>query len=145
MGTTRDWLLFFHLATVVVAFAPTVAHALLLRHAANEGPNAVQRWSRLAVRYDQRIYGPALVLAGFFGIVLILSEDHWEFTQSWIVSAFVLWFGMNGALHGLIIPGERKVAAGDATAERKVKLGGALMTLLFVSMLHLMIFKPGWP
>jgi uncharacterized membrane protein len=143
VGTLRDWLLFFHLAAVLVAFVPAVAHALIMRHAAADSPSAIQRWSAFAVRYDELIYGPALILAGALGIALVLSEDIWDFGQSWIVSALGLWVVMNGLLHGLVVPGERRMAAGEATAERRVQLGGALLTLLFLAMLHLMIFKPG--
>lgn len=143
MGTTREWLLFLHIASVVVAFAPMVAHALVLRFAAEEGPITVQRWAGFTARYDQRIYGHALGLAGLFGMALVLTQDHWKFGDSWIASAFLLWIAMNGVLHGLIVPAETKMAAGDLKEERKLRLGGVLMTLLFISMLHLMIVKPG--
>lgn len=142
MGTLRDWLLFFHLAAVLVAFVPAVAHVLVIRHAA-EAPSTLQRWSAFAARYDQLIYGPALIVAGGFGIWLVLSEARWDFGQSWILSALGLWIVMNGLLHGLVVPGERQMATGDASGERKVRIGGVLLTLLFLAMLHLMIFKPG--
>jgi uncharacterized membrane protein len=143
VGTLREWLLFFHLGAVLVAFVPAVAHVLVMRHAATENPSTIQRWSAFAARYDQLIYGPALIVAGAFGIWLVLSEASWNFGQSWILSALGLWVVMNGLLHGLVVPGERQMAAGDASGERKVQVGGMLLTFLFLAMLHLMIFKPG--
>lgn len=143
MGTTREWLLFLHIASVLVAFAPIVVHGLVLHHATEQGPSAIRSWAGFMARYDQRIYGHALGLAGAFGLALVLTQDHWELSQSWIASAFLLWVVMNAVLHALVIPAERKLAAGDLTQERKLKIGGLLMTFLFLSMIHLMIFKPG--
>jgi hypothetical protein len=40
-------------------------------------------------------------------------------------------------------PGEKGVAAGDASAERKLQVGGNVLTLLFVVQLVIMIWKPG--
>ena len=40
----------------------------------------------------------------------------------------------------------RRVAAGDASAERKLQVGGNVLTLLFIVQLVIMIWKPGiWP
>jgi hypothetical protein len=41
------------------------------------------------------------------------------------------------------MPSERKVAAGDPAALKRLDLGGGLVSLLFVAMLYLMIWKPG--
>jgi hypothetical protein len=71
------------------------------------------------------------------------EADHWEFGDSWIASAFLLWFIMNGVLHGLLLPAERKLAAGDESVQRLVQVGGTLMILLYLGMLHVMVFKPG--
>lgn len=144
MGTTRDWLLFLHITAAVVAFTPVLAHALLLRHVTAKGGDGAARLTALAARHNQLIYGPALVVAGLFGLALVV-EGHWEMTQSWILSALGLWLLMGAALFGLVIPGERGTAAGDPGAARRARLGGAALALLFVSMLHLMVFKPGWP
>jgi hypothetical protein len=65
-----------------------------------------------------------------------------KFDDKWVNFAFLVWFAMNGVLHAMILPGERKLAAGDDTAEGKVKTGGMIMDLLFIVMLYLMIFQP---
>ena len=54
-----------------------------------------------------------------------------------------VWIAMNGVLHALVRPGEKGVAAGDASAERKLQVGGVVLTLLFVVQLIIMIWKPG--
>jgi hypothetical protein len=57
--------------------------------------------------------------------------------------AMVVWIAMNGVVHALIVPGERKLAAGDADAEKRLDLGGMIITILFLVMLYLMIWKHG--
>ena len=43
----------------------------------------------------------------------------------------------------MILPAERKLAAGDLEAEKKVAMGGQIATVLTLVMLYLMIWKPG--
>jgi len=57
--------------------------------------------------------------------------------------ALLVWIAMNGVVHGVIVPAERKVGAGDVEAMKRLDLGGGLVTLLFAVMLYLMIWKPG--
>jgi hypothetical protein len=46
-------------------------------------------------------------------------------------------------LHALVRPGEKGVAAGETSAERKLQVGGNVLTLLFIVQLVIMIWKPG--
>jgi len=79
-----------------------------------------------------------------FGILMVvLSDEVWEFSDAWISGAFLVWFALLGVLFGLLVPAERKAAAGDAGAARKVSMFGGFIHLLLVVMLYLMIFKPG--
>jgi hypothetical protein len=143
VSTTRNILLLLHIASIVVAFAPASVHPLLGRQFGQGGPAAVQRFAAFAARNGQRVYAPALLLAGLFGIGLVLESDYIDFDQTWISLAFVVWIAMNGVVHGMILPSERKVAAGDTEAVQRLDLGGGLVTILFVAMLYLMIWKPG--
>jgi hypothetical protein len=43
----------------------------------------------------------------------------------------------------MLIPAERRYARGDQAAERQVATGGQILTVLFLLMLFLMIWKPG--
>jgi len=53
------------------------------------------------------VVAPALWVAGLFGIVLV-AVGPWEFSETWVSIAFVLWIiGAAMALF-LIVPGERK-------------------------------------
>jgi hypothetical protein len=120
-----------HILTIVVAFAPAVVAVL---------PGGRDGTLGLLDRAGRQVYAPALILAGLFGILCIVtSDDVFEFDQTWISLAFVVWIAMNGVFHALVLAGQKQ---GD---ERKVVTGQQIMTLLLLAMLYLMIWKPGWP
>jgi hypothetical protein len=144
--TTYKLLLLLHITSIVVAFAPAVLDATLSRQLARGegGSGGVQRLASLVSVNSQRIHGTALILAGVFGMGLVGASDKaWEFSDTWVSLAFIVWIAMNGVVHALIVPGERKLGSGDADAQRRLDLGGALITVLFLFMLYLMIWKPG--
>ena len=57
--------------------------------------------------------------------------------------ALALWLIMIGILFGLLLPAERALEAGDATAEKRVSMFGGILHLLLLLMLIVMIWKPG--
>lgn len=134
--------LLLHVLAFIVAFAPAAAHSLQL--AQSKGSPARRELLGFMARNSSRVYGPALIAVGLFGILLVLVSDGvWAFSQGWVSAAFAVWVVMNGVLHAVLIPGERRVAGGDEDATKRVDLGGQLLTLLILVMLYLMIWKPG--
>ncbi|CAN5861464.1 hypothetical protein BH24ACT3_BH24ACT3_15860 [soil metagenome] len=134
-----------HVLSFIVAFAPAFVHPVLTRRVAGaEGDGGSRRlWGHMATN-DLRVYAPALVATGFFGILLIVqSEDVISFADPWVSAAFLVWFLMIGVLVGLLVPAERRQAAGEAGAERLVRAFGGAIRLLLVVMLFLMIWQPG--
>lgn len=124
-----------HILTVVVAFAPAVMSVL---------PGGREGSLGVLERAGRQVYAPALILAGLFGILCIVTSDVggtqvFEFDQTWISLAFVVWIAMNGVFHGMVLVGQKQ----DDAA--KVGNGQAIMTVLLLVMLYLMIWKPGWP
>jgi hypothetical protein len=123
--------LFLHILTVIVAFAPSVLAVL---------PGGRDGAVGLLDRAGRQVYAPALILAGFFGIMLIVTSDEvFEFSDTFVSLAFVVWIAMNGVFHALVLVGQRQ------NDEKKVNNGQAIMTVLLIVMLYLMIWKPGWP
>jgi len=122
---------FLHILTIVVAFAPTVIAVL---------PGGRDGTLGLLDRAGRQVYAPALILAGLFGILAIVtSDDVFAFDQTWISLSFVVWIAMNGVYHALVLAGQRQ------KDDSKVNNGQAIMTVLLLIMLYLMIWKPGWP
>jgi hypothetical protein len=124
-------LLFLHIITAVVAFAPAV---LVVLPGGRDGAVGVIE------RAGRQVYAPALILAGLFGILgIVASDEIFEFSDTWISLAFVVWIAMNGVFHALVLVGQRQ---GDTA---RVENGQRIMTVLLLVMLYLMIWKPGWP
>ena len=122
---------YLHILSVVVAFAPAVVSLL---------PGGRDGALGMLERAGRQVYAPALILAGLFGILCIVtSEDLFEFSDTWISLSFLVWIAMNGVFHAMVLVGQRD---GDTA---KVNNGQAIMTVLLLVMLYLMIWKPGWP
>lgn len=139
-----NFFLFLHITTFALAFVPVVAHPLMAGQLRRASTESQARFAAVVVQMSRAIYAPSLILTGLFGIILILlSDDTWEFSQSWISAAFLVWFVMNGVLHAMVIPGERTVASGDASGQQRADIGNAILTVLFLVMVYLMISKPG--
>ncbi len=120
-----------HILTVIVAFAPAVLAVL---------PGGRDGLVGVLDKAGRQVYAPALILAGLFGIMCIVTSDElFEFSDTWISLAFVVWIAMNGVFHGLVLAGQKQ---GD---ESKVNSGQQIMTVLLLAMLYLMVWKPGWP
>jgi hypothetical protein len=137
--------LFLHILSIVVAFAPASVHPLLQRQFTSDSPELLQRFAGFAAQNSRRVYSPALILAGLWGILIIVTQDGdlYAFDQFWVNLAMVLWIAMNGVVHAMIVPGERKLAAGEPGAEKRLDTGGLIITILFLVMLYDMIVKPG--
>ncbi|MFO7281136.1 MAG: hypothetical protein C0P77_012095 [Thermoanaerobacterales bacterium] len=122
---------YLHILSVVVAFAPAVVSLL---------PGGREGALGLLERAGRQVYAPALVLAGLFGILCIVtSDDLFQFSDTWVSLSFIVWIAMNGVFHAMVLVGQRD---GDTA---KVNNGQAIMTVLLLVMLYLMIWKPGWP
>ncbi len=145
IGSTPYKIVFLlHILSVIVAFAPAFVWPIVNVQSRKAGSKVPSPVAALAARNTMTIHGPALVLTGFFGILLIvLSEEVWEFSQMWVSLAFLVWFGLLGVVFGGIFPAEKKVAEGDEAAEGKVAMFGGIAHLLLFVMLILMIWKPG--
>lgn len=133
MSTGFKIFLFLHILSVVVAFAPAV---LAVLPGGREGAVAILE------RAGRVVYAPALILAGLFGILCIVTSEVggvrvFEFSDTWVSLAFLVWIAMNGVFHALVLAGQRQ---GD---ESRVTNGHAIMTVLLIVMVYLMIWQPG--
>jgi uncharacterized membrane protein len=143
-GTGYKVMLFLHIVTALVAFAPAFVHPLLAGQTKALDADNRGKVIGMMAGNGRRIYAPALILTGLFGFAMQgMSDGVIEFSQTWFWLALVLWLAMNGVLHGMLLPAERAVAGGDETAAKKVDTGGIVLTLMLAVMVYLMVFKPG--
>jgi hypothetical protein len=136
--TPYNIMLLLHILAMFVAFAPAFVHPF------------IDNDTRGMPEARQRIYGAALIVGGLlgFGVAGMSGKDANDelfisVSDSWVWPSVVLWLAMNGVLHGMILKGEKAVAAGDESSVKTVALGGQLITVMFLVTLYLMVFKPG--
>ena len=142
--TGYNIVLLLHILTVMAAFAPAFVHPFLVNQSQDMDGSARATMIGYISGNGRRVYAPALILSGIFGFALQgMSDEAWGFDQGWFLGAVIVWVAMNGVLHGVILPAERGVGAGEAGAQKKLDAGGGAITLLLLVMLWLMIFKPG--
>lgn len=143
-GTGYEVVLFLHILTAFIAFAPAFVHPLLGNQVNSLESGAKRSVLGMIAGNGRRIYAPALILTGLFGFALQgMSDGVIEFGQTWFWLAIVVWLLMNGVLHAVLLPAERATAAGDEAAESRVAASGAFLTVLLLVMLYLMVFQPG--
>lgn len=147
--TPYNIILFVHILTMFAAFAPMFVNMFLDRQTRGDSSVRQAVFTGIAQR-SMKIYGSMLILGGFlgFGVAGMSGKDaNDEFfisvSDSWLWPAILIWVAMNGVLHGMIIPGEKAIGAGDDVGGKKAELGGQLMTVMFLATLFLMVFKPG--
>ena len=144
--TAYKLMLFIHILAVIVAFAPAFVWPFVSVKLKKEGKPVGPAIGDLAAGNTAKVHGPALVIAGIFGFGLVgMSKKAFEFSDPWISAAMLVWFIMLGVIFGMMLPAEKKAAAGDAEADKIVSMAGGIMHLLLAVELFLMIFKPGWP
>jgi len=145
--TPYNLVLFLHVLTAFIAMSPLFTLAVLARLSRHAGWTDRPAIFAMMAQRSMAIYGSSLIISGLAGFGLAgLSDKVYSMSQFWLASAFVLWLAMNGALHALILPSQRVLATSgepNDAAERKLELGGVLMTGLFLAMLYLMVFQPG--
>jgi uncharacterized membrane protein len=134
-----------HMIAFLVAFAPAVVHPILTAQTKADGDRgALARLSGHMAGNGRRIHFPAVIALGAFGLAMVFASDEViGFDDAWVSLAFLVWLAICGVVSGLVLPNERKLAAGDESAEALVERGGQLATVLLLVMLYLMIWKPG--
>ncbi len=145
-------MLFLHILAVIVAFAPGFVWPVVSVKLKKDGKPVGTTIGELAANNTIKVHGPALVLAGIFGFGLVgmskpkgAAEAVFSFADPWVSAGMLLWFIMVGLVFGVMLPAEKKAAAGDEGAEKIISAVGGALHLLIAIELFVMIFKPGFP
>jgi uncharacterized membrane protein len=150
--TLYDWLLFLHILAAMVwlggVVALTALASLILR--ARE-PDGVARFVGSLRVIGPLVLAPAVVVLLGLGVGLVLDSDAWEFGQTWIVVALVLFaaaFAIGAAFQSrAAIGAQRPAAAGDhREALRQLgrwSWGMRAILVLLVATTWDMVMKPG--
>lgn len=113
-------LLLVHILAVLAAFGGVLAQTIVVRRAFAVEPRSRADALAIADVAGRMIAGPSFVLAGLMGMSMVLFGQPWEFSQTWISIAFVLWIAGIANAVLLIDPTSKamaglaaKIAAGD--------------------------------
>ena len=139
-------MLLLHIVAVLVAFAPAFVWPVMRVMARKDGGGSMPpEVARQIAPTGLLVHAPALVAAGIFGILtVLLSGDTYQFSQTWVSIAFVLWFLMLGVTFLGILPADRKAAEPSDTpgADARASMFNGMLHLLIILMLIVMIWKP---
>lgn len=120
-----------HILTAVVAFGPLFVYPTLRKAGA----------TALVAKMHMTISFPALILLWAFGMGLAgMSEDAYEFSQTWLAGALAIWAVLMVVSWFLIKP---SLTDQSADATKKLSAGIGITHLGLVLSLILMIWKPG--
>ncbi|HEX8770880.1 MAG TPA: DUF2269 family protein [Acidimicrobiales bacterium] len=157
--------LVLHLLTAIVGFGALVAMGVFgaraAAHGEREGPVIFDyvvssRWAEWVI-YAVPVFGI---------ITLLLSDDAWKFSQTWISISLLLYIAIIGVYHGAHRPNLVRMnqlmrelpagaagaaAGGDAPPQvaeleargQKAGVFGGILNLLLVAVVALMVWKPG--
>lgn len=144
--TGYNVVLFIHILAVIVAFAPGFVWPFVSVKLKKEGKPVGPAIGDLAAGNTAKVHGPALVIAGIFGFGLVgMSEKLYTFSDPFVSAAMLVWFLIMGVVFGMMLPAEKKAAAGDEGADKIISMAGGILHLLLAVELYIMIFKPGFP
>lgn len=147
-------LLFVHILGGMIWVGGGIVFAMLVRQVASkETHGAADRLIDQAKYIYNAVFAPAVVLLLVTGITMVIVQDAWAFSQTWVWVALVLFAVafVEGAVIGDRI--EKQLLelrqAGEETSEVAVELfnrwmrstNGSILTWLGI--LAMMVFKPG--
>jgi hypothetical protein len=141
----RHFLDFLHILFAVFAIGPLV-------HAATTASRGIRHGNRDEIAGSARtlkIYAGASVLVVIFGMSLVQSKYHHEFSDTWIWLSVVIWAVLTGLVVAVLIPGlggaGRALEAGQPAGGfiARVAAAGGLVGIGYAVIVALMIWKPG--
>ena len=135
--TFYSFVVFVHVAAVVIAFGGLFALPLLLgRGQRGRRPPAD------ALRRGRRPGRPVVLAAGLY----LALDGPYEFGDPWIGTTLLILIVVMGIVGAYLIPRARRLAAGDDDAARAARSSSAASwspTLLVLLAIFLMVTKPG--
>lgn len=146
-------LLLLHILTAIFGFGAVVLNGLYASEVKKRP--GLDGLAVFDANFKVTMIGEKLIyLVPLFGLGLVaMSDDVWKFSQTWVISALVLFVFAIGLSHGALIPAAKKqrelmtaTPPDPALLEangKKLAMFGGILNVMLVAMLFLMIWKPG--
>lgn len=147
--TLRDALLVLHIAGVGTWLGANIVQAFIPPMAARSGTSTLAWWYRATAAMAGRLYMPAAILILLTGIFLVLQNDSYGFSSTFVTIG--LGMIVVGAVLGMVVfgPGGETAAAaaesGDTPALRsaagRLTRYGIIDTLLLLFTITVMVLR----
>lgn len=158
------FLFVLHILAVIAGFGPTIAAAVYGAKAKARGGTEGQAIAESTYDVISQFAEWFIYAVPILGILLILtSDDAWQFSDTWISLSFLLYFVSLGLVHAVHRPNLRRMNAAMAelnaggppgggpppqVAEleqrgKKAAAVGGLLNVILVAITFLMVWKPG--
>jgi uncharacterized membrane protein len=158
-----------HIASAIVGFGSTFVYPILGSVASERRGIQAVALSDGSLKASHIVTNPFIYATAVFGLILVIITDPWEFGQTWVWSAIILYVVAVGFSHGVHQPNLKKMnALTHELAEmgpppegapagpppqalemekrgKNAALYGAILDVFLVLILILMIWKPGYP
>jgi len=139
-------LLLLHILSAVIGYGGYFLNGLFPRATVRSSPEAATAIAAPALQVSTLsqfgMYGVFVFGMGLIGA----SHKQVEFSQAWVSISMVLWVATIGILHGVILPAQRALKAGEgdrASLAQRISIGGGIMNLAVIVTLVLMVWEPG--
>ena len=151
-GALYDWLKFLHVLAAMLWLGGTAALSVVATHLARHGErNVIERFVRSLGVVGPIVLAPATLSVVGFGIWLVLDSEAWDFGQTWVWLALVLFaaaFVVGAGFQSRAAVSGRRAAEGgdDREAARQLSRwawGSRLILIILVVAAWDMVFKPG--
>jgi hypothetical protein len=154
-----DFVLWIHVAAVVIAFGAPFIYPVILARVTNANPEALPGIYNAMVHAGRTLITVAYLVLFLAGAYLASDASLWS--EHWVSGSLVILIVLIGLSHGLALPTEKKLSAMATTelavcvgsgpmtfsaeyekAYRKLNLVGVISNVLVLIALYLMIVQP---
>lgn len=145
-----DLLVFAHVLLAVIGGGAAFATAIIGARTRAASGEAQSFGLSLSAAVGQILVDPVLWVAGGLGIALVIADDRWEFSETWISIAFALWL-IAGVMGSFVLrrAGQQAIdaaEAGDAealeSAQKQLAMFRGIHHLVIVLLILDMVFGP---
>jgi uncharacterized membrane protein len=151
--TLYQWLLFGHVLAAIIWVGGGIMDLLVSRRMAGKGEAVEEAVTDFRAWTGMKVFGPSAFAVLVFGILLVLNNSAWSFSQTWVWLSLVLVVLLIAIGAGYFGPEEQRIKAlreerGSDDPEfqrrsRRLERIAEYETVVFLVILFLMIFKPG--
>jgi hypothetical protein len=145
-----DLLVFAHVLLAVIGGGAAFATAIIGARTRAAAGEAQSFGLSLSNAVGQILVDPVLWVAGGLGIALVIVDDRWEFSDTWISIAFTLWI-IAGVIGSFVLrrAGQQAVDAAEAGdgealegAQKQLAMFRGIHHLVLVLLILDMVFGP---